>query len=263
MTKYSKESLEKLLDLIDEICKDEENLWFKEKLGKNNISDFPSYFKLLKKQYKIKGENFYKKIEKGKLRNQLISDFSEMMWFQNINNINRFLLFLFYQYENMINFYCIKSNAYDKIESNKNYFIHQFNPTFTVICVDSFFKNEIRNPIEKVNIWAKTIFWILDSKNIDWEKNNHNNISNLIQTRNQNSHRNTFSNGMENLTAIEMLVKSDFSSLSFYINILKKLIETINTINPNEKINDNKTLSELPKLKGLKILGTIDTFNNL
>ena len=32
MPKYSKESLEKLLVLIDEICKDEENLWFREEI---------------------------------------------------------------------------------------------------------------------------------------------------------------------------------------------------------------------------------------
>ena len=32
MTKYSKESLEKLLFLVDEICNEEENLWFKERI---------------------------------------------------------------------------------------------------------------------------------------------------------------------------------------------------------------------------------------
>lgn len=236
MTKYSKESLEKLLVLIDDICKDEENLWFKERLGISGFNNFPSYLKLLKKQHKTKGETFYKDIEKGKLRNQLILDFSEMLWYQNINNINRFLLFVFYQFENMLNFYCTKSNAYDKINKNKNYFTIQYGAKFTVICIDSFFlKSGNRNPIEKVNIWAKTTFWILDSNNVDWEKNNHNNISKLIQIRNQNSHRNSALENQENTTTIDNLSKSDFSNLSFYISIIKKVLGSIDKINPDIK----------------------------
>ena len=39
MPKYSKESLEKLLVLIDEICKEEENLWFKHNLEKTISTD--------------------------------------------------------------------------------------------------------------------------------------------------------------------------------------------------------------------------------
>lgn len=258
---YKRESLEKLLLMLEEICKEEENLWFKNRLHEqySEIGDnFPSYFRHLKKQYKLKANTFYKDILEKNLKLQLIKDFVEMSWYLGINDVNRFFLFTYYQMENLLNYYIIKSNAFEKIKTNKNFFIKQYNEKFTVVCYDKFFQNETtQQSLDKITIWAKIVYWTLDSKSEDWEKQNHTSISNIVNIRNSNSHRNSAQGTKEkNEETLKFLTISDYSNFGFYANILKKIRDSLKTISP--KVEMKPSGSGIEKPKGPIIVGKID-----
>lgn len=257
---YKRESLEKLLLLLEEICNDEENLWFKNRLHEqfSEIGDnFPSYFRHLKKQYKIKANTFYKDIPDNNLKVKLTQDYVEMSWYLGINDVNRFCLFTYYQIENLLNYYITESNAFEKIKTNKNYFIKQFNEKFTVVCFDKFFQNETNQSLDKINIWAKIVYWALDSNSEDWENQNHSNISNLVNIRNTNSHRNSTQGPNEkNEETLKYLARSDYSNFGFYANILKKIRDSLNKISTKVELKRSGTVVEKPK--GPTIVGNID-----
>lgn len=259
MDNPTKENLTKLLSLIERISQIEENKWFKDELHRKlsiNFS-FPEYFKAQKLQYKVKAKNFYKSIDNLKLKNELVDDYIEMSWYQSVNNIDRFLLFAYYQMENLINYYCKISNVYEKLKLNKDYYTHSYSEKFQIVTYNSFYYKERQSPLSKVSIWAKLTYWMYDSKSFDWERKNHLNISNLINIRNKNSHRNSDKVNKDIETLIEILKKSDISILSFYIGILKFILKSYDRIDPEpKKINYN--LNRKKKLKGLTIKGKIE-----
>lgn len=261
------DSLTKLLLLIEEICDDPANSWFREELAQKigvaaepSFKDFPTFLKHLKKNYKIKAKEFYRNIHNKKLKNELIKDNVEMQWYQATHNVERFLLYTFYQIENLLNYYCIETNSFEKIEKNKNHYQHSFGSNFTVICYDNFFSKKTGDPhpIEKVNsVYAKITYWLKHSNRVAWYSSSSYNMSNLIKVRNKNSHRSSSSQPDENiLKTLDILKKQDFSSLSFYINIVKEIVKSI------DELGDNtvpiQPVEMASSSKGPKILGKID-----
>ncbi len=232
MSKTNKESLEKLLVFISDICEREENKWFKRALiqkltSDNGFENFPEFVKYQKKQFKLKGNIFYSDITDKKLKKQLADDYIEMCWYQSINRIDRFLLFAFYQMENLLNYYARTTNAHDKIEKNNKKYTHEYAPKFIVTTHTSFFQKGKRNPIEKVNIWAKVTYWMIETGFVIWEKSNHSAISNLINVRNNESHRDSQKNSKYVDSVLLFHKKSDFSALGFYTGVIKKIAETV------------------------------------
>lgn len=122
MSKYSKESLEKLLLLIDEICNEEENLWFKNKLKAFFLKDLNIYnyafkekFDAIEKYLKIDGVTLidYSKIKDENIRNQLFRDCIEMSKYRlgKINDRIKFDEYCRYahlQAEELINYFYYK-----------------------------------------------------------------------------------------------------------------------------------------------------------
>lgn len=119
MEKYSKDSLEKLLVLIDEICKDEGNSWFKENLNlkfskSGNYQNPEIILKLnsIEKYLKIDGVEIidYSEIENKNVRNQLIRDCVEMSKYRlgKINdtiNFDEYCRYAHMQAEELLNYY--------------------------------------------------------------------------------------------------------------------------------------------------------------
>ena len=114
MAKYSKESLEKLLVLIDEISKEEENLWFKDKIHKkystislNKYSSDESINKIYEyciKEIIVKQANkFYEDFKIENIKPKLIEDFIRMEHFRRDDNFEDFCLAMFQQLEGTIN----------------------------------------------------------------------------------------------------------------------------------------------------------------
>lgn len=262
----NKDTLQKLLLLISDISEDPKNLWFKEELHKiygipkpPAFNDFPTFLKHLKRNYKIKAKEFYKNIKDQKLKNELVKDNVEMQWHQTSHDVERFLLFTFYQIENLLNYYCIKTDCHTKIEKDKNRFQHSFGPIH-IVCADNFFDNRTgeKKAISKVTpIYAKIAYWLINSNRVNWYSSSSYNMSNLIKIRNKINHRSSSSPIDKNiLETLELLKKQDFSSLSFYINILKEIVKTINEI--GKEAISIEPIEQKHSRNGLKIKGKID-----
>lgn len=141
MTAYSKESLDKLLYLIDKICLDKENTWFKEKLRKMmtevEIKSVESnlQFDRIEKYLKIDGVEIidYSDIANETIRTQLFRDCIEMSKYRlgKINdtiNFDEYCRYAHLQAEELINFF-YNEKFYENIEYIIQ-FIKKYNPLF-------------------------------------------------------------------------------------------------------------------------------------
>lgn len=259
---YKRESLEKLLDLIKEICSDEENKWFREKLisdlldSKTKSVDFREYFLLLKKQLRLKGNHLYKDIKDAELKRQLLDDYVKMNWYQINNDMKLAIVYAFFQMENMLNYYIQKSNAYHKIESKKEFYKYSPNEKFDVNCYKNFFDGKHKKEVNNITIWPKIIYWACDENKIDYIRNHTSTFSNLIKVRNEENHRNTM-RASETQNTIDYLKNGDFSEFSFYTNILKTIYKSC--IKIDGKIVEKGNINEMNKpKKGLTVVGKID-----
>jgi hypothetical protein len=235
--KYKKESLDKLLQLINQICQDDENTWFREQLvelllkpplmfSELEKDGFGSFFKLLKKQFKIKATYLYRNIPEKKLKSELIIDCTKMYWFQVNNDIQGMFIQAFYQMENMLNYYLINSNAFDKIIKSPSHYEYHYSDKFSVICKHGFFSSDKFVPIEKVTIWSKIVYWSVESENSDFLKNQHRNFSNLVNVRNDYIHKNSITPKKSEFV-VSKFTFDDYSAFGFVINILKQIVGTL------------------------------------
>lgn len=242
---YNKESLQKLLLLISDISDDPQNTWFKEELNRKYGSaiapafdDFPTFLKHLKRNYRLKAKEFYKNINDKDLKNELIKDNVEMQWYQTTHDVERFLLFSYYQVENLLNYYCTISGSFAKIKNNPSFYEHSYSEKFHVSCSKYF--SGTKN-IERVNsIWAKITFWLIDANRYKWyAKGRNSNFWDLINVRNKVSHRNSQSTPNEKVeNQLEILNKEDFSRLGFYIAILKEIRDSLNEAHSPESVDN-------------------------
>ncbi|CAH0336599.1 hypothetical protein FVB9288_02307 [Flavobacterium sp. CECT 9288] len=139
MPKYSKESLEKLLVLIDEICKEEENLWFKDEiqkkysivsLNKHNPDESLNriYEYCIKEIIEKQAIKFYEDFKLDEIKPKLIEDFIRMEHFRRDDNFEDFCLAMFQQIENIVIYTFNSYRILEKIKDNNNqYLISTYN----------------------------------------------------------------------------------------------------------------------------------------
>jgi len=139
MAKYSKESLEKLLKLIDDICKDEKYLWFKNDLQKkysptlsnkfdNNESISKIYEYCIKEIISKQANKFYEDFKLDEIKPKLIEDFIRMEHFRRDDNFEDFCLAMFQQIENIVTYTFNSYDVLQKLKNNSNeYLISTYN----------------------------------------------------------------------------------------------------------------------------------------
>ena len=237
--KYKKESLEKLLLLIDELFNEPENNWFKEELSKMTESPtltldknelcFDSFVRLQRKMFRLKANEFYKNLTDADLQKELIKDYQEMLWFKMLNQIDRYYLFIYYQMENMLNFFILKNDAFNRIKSDPGSYQLKFTEGFIVKCYSYFFNKDGKaNEINKINsVWAKLVFWSLEANEDRWIIDKKQTLDNIINVRNLLSHKNSSQQNSFVKNQIELWKKGDDSLLSFPISVLNKLKRTV------------------------------------
>lgn len=234
MTKYSKESLEKLLVLVGDICKDEDNVWFKESIGKinsdsirfselKNIHDdlrrTKSFLKYIDGQYWREGFNFYKKIPDVNLKIALTSDYKEMRIAESEKDYMEFVRRIILQFENVLNYLITKFDAHDIIYSNTQSYKNDSLDLYTGPY--GFFEpNGARKDLAKIGLpsklnWARIFFNVSYSFPI-W--------NDLTFLRNKASHRGSLSS-LE-VTKMEKIIDAwDQQKINtFYSSLLKNLI---------------------------------------
>lgn len=228
MAKYSKESLEKLLLLIDEICSQEEYLWFKERLeikfsGANNFNnpDIVNRLKAIQKYLMIDGIEVidYSDIKNDMVRNQLYRDCIEMSKYRlgKINNVVSFDEFCRYahlQAEEIINYFYT-----EKFYGNMDYiqeFILKYYPIYTV-------KTSIQS-LNQINYLSKFSAFV---KAYDLEKGPFKSIIEFLNSlRNEMSHRNSLEIHNED-SIMSKVSEKNISVHSSYFDYFKSSKEDI------------------------------------
>jgi hypothetical protein len=227
MAKYSKESLNKLLLLIDEICNEEENLWFKERIKSissdkeqilQNTEKIKYYLGLepeLSVDYSfIPHKLLRSRLELDNLRMENIKlDIKEK---DELKRLYDYIVYSFYQVENCLNYYYhIKyKNFEDLLKHLSEIEDTRFNP-------NPIFKDVGDIPIAiKIFSFNKTFF----NKKGDYTGSQ---IDNLRKVRNEGLHRCSIilkEKNHENIHIYNFLKHSTYESVNL---TLKKLASVI------------------------------------
>lgn len=233
---YKKESLEKLLVLIDEISKEEGNEWFRYELEKkynNQLTSTKSNIELkvnkISDILEIKGELSidYTFIDDKLTQNQLVLD-NLRMENSRLNTIEKNEIERFWEY-------CV--NAFYQVENALNYYYHSKYPTindllnhFENIPGTSFKRNEKRPEMNISEINFSTKLYTFNKTFFNNENDYRGmSLSNLNKVRNYGIHRCTIISGTKN----EDPIIFNFFKYNTFNTIRKLLQDLIETIKEN------------------------------
>ncbi|MFN8295703.1 MAG: hypothetical protein U0T69_05875 [Chitinophagales bacterium] len=242
---YKKESLEKLLVLIDEISKDKNNEWFlnellrkinKDKLihtdKPNNLIDLVNDIKRTKyflnsidKTIWLEGLNYYSNIKDPILKIELITDYKEMKISDKQNDIIEFSRRLIMQLENCLNAICIILDAPKIILASPDHYKDNSNNLKDGRF--SFFEDGKVKQLNLVPITSK-LFFVKKYYGFNYPFNI---LDEMIKIRNKSSHRGELSESEKNIINNAKKNYMEKKSLYFksYNDIFKKLTDLFKT----------------------------------
>jgi hypothetical protein len=197
MSKYSKESLDKLLLLIEEISREDENLWFLEELKNKysinydlNNSEIKLKLNLIENYLKIDGIEIidYSEIKNDAVKNQLTRDCIEMSKYRlgKINdtiNFEEYCRYAHMQTEELLNYYY--QTKYNSVEDIVEFIKHygDYKPSSSPRNIHTIGHAFKLNAFTKSNGLDKKLKYYLDFAS---------------KIRNEISHRNSFQIDDEN-----------------------------------------------------------------
>lgn len=231
MGKYSKDSLNKLLDLINEICKDDENLWFKKEIEKkfnsksnqtdtfieikkdtSKIIDFLSINPAVSVDYSFINYKLLRtRLELDNLRMENIRyDLKEK---DEMKRLYDFCINAFYQIENLINFFYFEK--FTKIDALLSHLEN---------IKDSKFKRKEEKNIGDIPIYAKIFAF---NKTYYTEDYTGYNIDSLRLIRNEGLHRCSRIKSIENENKRlhDFLKHASFHSVHSLVNSLAEKVK--------------------------------------
>ncbi|CAH8282899.1 hypothetical protein EV196_101740 [Mariniflexile fucanivorans] len=253
MGAVKKESLEKLLVLIDDICSKDENFWFKDKLsislGVNSSHEKTSNFKLSKIEGYLKLDGYkiidYTDIKNEVVRNQLFRDCIEMSKYRlgKINDtisFDEFCRYAHLQVEELLNYF-----YYEKFKGK----IGEANIFITNNW--SFYIPPKSKKIASISVQAKAIGFLNEygfnnsslSRTLDF----------LRDFRNELSHRNSFETKKED-DILSTLALKRINVQSSYIDFQNISKEDIKLYNQGRFIYLKRNQDYVEILENLEIL---------
>ena len=204
----NREQLEKLLQFLDSLMKESGNEWFVEELSKKIIKrhstvdrnldkdSFNAFLALQHNKIRRKARTYYKDIKDLNLRNQLVNDHAMMIWYKSIYEVEKYFVHVNYQIENMLNYYLEHTNFHSKVHAspmsyNKEVSNPATNFKMTIDVYSYAFDKKEGKPIsiEKIaSLWAKLLFWAIDSGNFHFLCSQSGNFGSIINIRNRTNH---------------------------------------------------------------------------
>lgn len=166
----------------------------------NQYSDGTSAFiKLQRKKLRNKGRLFYEEVSNCELRNKLVDDYAMMLWYKMIGDIPQMFTHILFQIENMLCHYISNDfKAYDKIMKDPEKYVYTYyndhtKNTFQRKAKEYFFLSDgKRQPLKNINIWAKYVYWFVETgKTIEYQNASHSLVSDIVNIRNTTEHRNS------------------------------------------------------------------------
>lgn len=158
-----------------------------------------AFIRLQRKNMRQKGLMFYDEISNLKLRNQLASDYANMLWYKCISDIPHMFAYILFQMENMLNAFIISHGeaVYNDVKNNPGVYVYSYakegKKPFTSAAKDYFFDATGKNKsIENIGMWAKYTYWYVATQQpISFQSLTHSLVSDIINFRNYTEHRNS------------------------------------------------------------------------
>lgn len=202
-----KKQLEALLHFIDRLIAEPGNEWFAERLRSsvsisreetetNDQASIDSMIRLQHCKNRRKARKYYQHIKNDVLRNQLITDHASMLWYKSIYEIEMYFTHVNYQIENMLNYYLENTDFHKKVQKDPKRFCTTVSfHTGKQLTVDVYtfafdkYKNYEPVSVPKIkSLWAKIVFWAIDTDSLSFLQNQASNFSAIINIRNENNH---------------------------------------------------------------------------
>ena len=161
-------------------------------------SGFSSAMRLQHKRCGEKARDFYESISDPDLYQDLVKDYANMLWYKSMFNVGKYFVHVNFQIENMLNYYLDHSNFHKKIVANAPQYKYELtiSDRYSIsidVLANAFDKNKNFQPIEpaKMNsLWAKLLFWAIDTKQKDIIEQKKTYFNAIISVRNETNHRN-------------------------------------------------------------------------
>lgn len=192
--------------------------------------NFASIMRLQHENCRKKARKYYQKIKNPQLRKDLVNDYAQMLWYKSIFDVGKYFVYVNYQVENMLNYYLALSDFHNKVAAQARLYNTklEFSKDYTVpIDVYSYAfdrNNGAPQPPSKMNsLWAKILFWAVDTNQLDMLQQQKKNFYAIIKIRNEENH----ANYMSKSNTKYWQEKEDEQALSFIENIIKNIRNTI------------------------------------
>ena len=238
----SLESFCKLLDWIDRMVSVRGNEPLRAELQRRyggvaaeapapSVDEFSSFIRLQRTQLRAKARQYYQDIPSARLRNELVEDYAEMLWYRCIGDIPQMFAHINFQVENMMNYYAHHTRAIEKITANPQRYCLVIQKTgWMTDCGKGFAKAESLNTVGLRFKWA---YWCIESGQPQKTVEDMNmNINTICQLRNYNEHRNTVESQQKALDRLQYWEKNCDSSFGYLLQILDRMKQSCVTLTP-------------------------------
>ncbi|MGM9811012.1 MAG: hypothetical protein ACI30J_09135 [Paludibacteraceae bacterium] len=163
--------------------------------------NFASIMRLQHENCRKKARKYYQKIKNPQLRKDLVNDYAQMLWYKSIFDIGKYFVYVNYQVENMLNYYLTLSDFHNKVAAQPRLYNTklEFSKDYTVsidvysYAFDRYNGNAPLPPSKMKSLWAKILFWAVDTNQLDMLQQQKNNFNAIITIRNEESHANYMS----------------------------------------------------------------------
>ena len=196
-----------------------------------SVDEFSSFIRLQRTQLRAKARQYYQDIPSARLRNELVEDYAEMLWYRCIGDIPQMFAHINFQVENMMNYYAHHTRAIEKITANPQRYCLVIQKTgWMTDCGKGFAKAESLNTVGLRFKWA---YWCIESGQPQKTVEDMNmNINTICQLRNYNEHRNTVETQQKALDRLQYWEKNCDSSFGYLLQILDRMKQSCVTLTP-------------------------------
>lgn len=201
------EKLKQVLHKIELLC--DQNPEFKRELIKKvgakeymlseiapEADNFASIMRLQHEKCRKKARNYYKGISDKALQIDLVNDYSQMLWYKSIFEIGKYFVYVNYQVENMLNYYLAHTDFHNKVATNPLSYYYELSITAKyVVKIDVYsfafdrYNGNVPLPPNKIkSLWAKILYWAIDTNQMEMLEQQKSNFNSIITIRNGESH---------------------------------------------------------------------------
>lgn len=192
---------------------------------------FASAMRLQHKRCGEKARDFYESISDSDLYQDLVKDYANMLWYKSMFNVGKYFVHVNFQIENMLNYYLDHSNFHKKIVANAPQYKYELtiSDKYTIsidVLANAFDKNKNFQPIEpaKMNsLWAKLLFWAIDTNQKDLLEKKKKYFNAIISVRNEANHANYASEKK----SLNYWQQQDSLQFGYIEDLIKKLRDSV------------------------------------